>query len=254
MPKFWNFIKNAATETEPESVDLRIEGEIVDDDDIWIYEWYGITATAPNAFREELEKLAGINLIVAINSYGGNVFAASGFYNALVDHKKTGAKVTTKTDQKAMSAATIPYMAGDDRLMGPSDMIMVHNPLTDVYGYANDLRKVADVLDEVKEAILNAYEIGTGIKRDVISQMMNDETYMNVNAAIKEGFATGIINDTLPGVNVTNLTFPRAIMLRSTNEAVRRMVALKQPKDPPGDPPGDDIELAKARLALELAL
>lgn len=260
MPRFWSFIRNAATEAEPESAELRLEGEIVDDDDMWIYEWYGIKAVGPNAFRDELEKMSGVDLTVTINSYGGNVFAAAGIYNALVDHKKTGAKVTTRTDQKVMSAATIPFMAGDDRLIGPADMLMVHNPLTEVYGYASDLRKVADVLDEVKEAIINAYEIGTGKTREAISQMMDDETYMSANAAIKEGFATGLIPGEAPGGNITNLAFHRAAILNSTNEAVKRMVALKAPP-PGGQPPLKDeppdnqkLKMAKARLALETEL
>jgi len=259
MPRFWNFIRNAATETEPESAELRIEGEIVDDDDVWIYEWYGIKAAAPNAFRDELEKLAGIDITVTINSYGGNVFAAAGFYNALVDHKKTGAKVTTRTDQKAMSAATIPFMAGDERLIGPADMLMVHNPLTEVYGYASDLRKVADMLDEVKEAIINAYEIGTGKDREAISRMMDDETYMSASAAIKEGFATGLIPGKASGENVINLAFHRGDILNSTTEAVKRIAAIKAPhwgQPPPKDEPTDDqnLKMAKARLALETEL
>lgn len=259
MPRFWNFIRNAAADGEPVSAELRLEGEIVDDDDMWIYEWYGIKAVGPNAFRDELEKMSGVDLTVTINSYGGNVFAAAGIYNALVDHKKTGAKVTTRTDQKVMSAATIPYMAGDERLMGAADILMIHNPLTEVYGYASDLRKVADVLDEVKEAIINAYQIGTGKSRKSISEMMDDETYMSAKAAAKEGFATGIILGEPAGENITNIAFHRAAILNSTTEAVKRMVALKSPpggKLPPKDEPTDDqkLKLAKARLALETEL
>ena len=53
---FWKFIVNQATETEPESVELRIEGDIVDDDEAWLYEWFGMPSTSPNAFKEELSQ------------------------------------------------------------------------------------------------------------------------------------------------------------------------------------------------------
>lgn len=193
MP-FWKFItKNQAADDHEEEVELRIEGDIVDDEDAWLYEWFGIKAAYPNAFREELKQYKGKNITVWINSYGGSVFAAAGIYNALMEHKKSGAKITTKVDGKAMSAATIPFMAGDERLMSPVSIFMMHNPLTEVYGYASDLRKAADVLDEVKETIINAYQLATGRSRAKISAMMDDETYMSARTAIKEGFATGML-------------------------------------------------------------
>lgn len=193
MP-FWKFItKNQAADDHEEEVELRIEGDIVDDDYAWLYEWFGIKATSPNAFREELKQYKGKNITVWIDSYGGSVFAAAGIYNALMEHKKTGAKVIAKVDGKAMSAATIPFMAGDERLMSPMSIFMMHNPLTEVYGYASDLRKAADVLDEVKETLINAYQLATGRSRAKISAMMDDETYMSARTAIKEGFATGML-------------------------------------------------------------
>ncbi len=92
-----------------------------------------------------------------------------------------------------MSAATIIAMAGKDILMSPTAMMMIHNPLTEAYGYASDLRKAADVLDEVKDAIINAYQLKTGRSRAKLSEMMNGETYMSAKTAIKEGFATGML-------------------------------------------------------------
>ncbi len=249
--RFWNFINKAATETEPESIELQIEGDIVDDDDAWIYEWYGMKAATPNAFKAALAEHAGKNITVRINSYGGSVWAAAGMYNALVDHKKTGSKITTRTDQKAMSAATIPFMAGDDRVMGAVDIFMIHNPLTEVYGYASDLRKTADVLDEVKETIVNAYQIGTGRSRAKISQLMDDETYMSAKTAIREGFATGVVSDEKQsGLDVTDFAFSRHKILNSTGDAFKRIMALQ--KEPNNEP--QEIEVLKAKLALEIEL
>jgi len=187
---FWNFVNNPENDNE---VELRIEGDIVCGDDAWLYEWFGIPVASKNKFRSELAKHKGKDIILWVDSDGGDVFAATGMYNALMEHKKDGAKVTSKIDGRAMSAATIPPMAADERLVSPGSLCMVHNPLTGVRGYASDLRKTADVLDEVKEAIINAYQLGTGRSREDISQMMDNETYMSARTAITEGFATGML-------------------------------------------------------------
>jgi ATP-dependent protease ClpP protease subunit len=261
---FWRFLNIAATETEPERTELRIEGDIVDDEDAWLYEWFGIPSVSPNVFRAELEKHAGKNIDLWINSRGGSVWAAAGMYNALMEHKKTGAKITAHSDQKVMSAATIPFCAGDERDMGPVDIFMMHNPLTEVYGYASDLRRVADVLDEVKESIINAYQLATGRSRAKISQLMNDETYMSAKTAIKEGFATamrGATAETQGVDNIADFSFSRKQVLDSTCEALKRIVAKEgfrntaPPKttEPPM-PKKPDNKIAIARLALELEL
>lgn len=257
--RFWNFINKAATETTPESVELRIEGDIIDDEDAWVYEWFGIQAVSPNVFKAELSQHAGKNIELWINSRGGSVWAAAGMYNALMEHKKSGAKITAHSDQKVMSAATIPFCAGDERHMGPVDIFMMHNPLTEVYGYASDLRQVADVLDEVKESIINAYQLATGRSRAKISQLMNDETYMSAKTAVKEGFATGMrgANAETAGVeNIADFAFSRKQVLDSTSEALKRIVAKegyrKQPPTPPPDNSAKEKALAIAKAVLEL--
>lgn len=241
--KFWEFIVNQATETEPESVELRIEGDIVDDDEIWIYEWFEEPATAPNAFKNELNQFKGKDITVWIDSYGGSVFAAAGIYNALKEHD---GKITVKIDGKAMSAASVIAMAGDEILMSPVAVMMIHNPLTYAYGNMHDLRKVADVLDTVKDSIVNAYVTKTGRSRDRISQMMDDETWMSANVAVKEGFADGILyqeNDTVN--DVQNFSFNRLAIVNSANQSIKKAIELfEKPK----------IEDEKEKLLLELEL
>lgn len=226
--KCWNFVKNEATETEPESIELRISGDIIDDEDAWLYEWFGIEAASPNAFKEELSQYAGKDITVWIDSYGGSVFAAAGIYNALKEHKGT---VTVKIDGKAMSAASVIAMAGDKILMSPVAVMMIHNPLTDASGYASDLRKTADVLDEIKETIVNAYQLKTGRSRNKISSLMDDETYMSAKTAVKEGFADGMLYEDEKVTEALNYAFNRHEMLDSTTSAVKRMVALQKPLD-----------------------
>lgn len=224
--RFWNF-KNIAEPDKPEDIELRIEGEIVDDDWAWLYEWADIAHSNPNAFKEELKQYDGKPLTVWIDSYGGSVFAATGIYNALMEHK---GDITVKIDGKAMSAATIIAMAGGKIFMSPSALMMVHNPLTEVYGYAADLRKTADILDEVKEAIMNAYQLKTGRSRSKLSAMMDEETYMSAKTAIKEGFADEMLYTEKESPPV-DMHFDRRAIMNGTHEAVKKMVALQKPPE-----------------------
>jgi ATP-dependent Clp protease protease subunit len=185
---FWNFIKN---EENLEEVELRIEGEIVSDDDAWIYEWFGIPAATPNAFRQALAEHSGKNINVWIDSWGGDTTAAAGIYNALKEHK---GKVTVKIDGKAVSAASVIAMAGEEIHISPVGIMMIHNPWSSIRGAeAKDMRHMADVLDEVKESIINAYQAKTGRSRKKISEMMDNEFWMSARTAKAEGFVDEIL-------------------------------------------------------------
>ncbi|MEN6325797.1 MAG: head maturation protease, ClpP-related [Syntrophomonas sp.] len=220
--RFWNFVQN---EEDLDQVELRITGDIVSDDDAWIYEWFGIEATSPNAFRAALAEYAGKNITVWIDSYGGDVFAAAGIYNALKEHK---GKITVKIDGKAMSAASVIAMAGDEILMSPVAILMIHNPLSGVHGYASDMRKAADVLDEVKETIVSAYQIKTGRSRNKISKLMDEETWMSAKKAVSEGFADGIlytnIEEGAPPDVQDSFMFSRMAIQNSTNTCIKHFI------------------------------
>lgn len=225
--RFWRFLAKSDDE-----VELRIDGEIVDDDDIWLYEWLGIQHTAPNAFRQELAKYKDKNLTVWIDSIGGAVWAAAGIYNALMEHK---GKVTVKIDGKALSAASIIAMAGDEVLMSPAAVMMVHNPWVQAAGDAAELRHVAGVLDEIKEAIINAYEIKTGLPRNEIARMMDEETWMSAQKAVDLGFADGILYGNIAGEpTVASATpayaFSRMAILNKADASMRRLYDLARGK------------------------
>jgi ATP-dependent Clp protease protease subunit len=248
--KFWNFIKNVVTETVPENIELRIEGDIVADDDVWLYEWCGITATSPNAFKNELAQYDGKDITVWIDSYGGDIFAAAGIYNALMERK---GNVTVKVDGKAMSAASVIAMAGGTIHMSPMAIMMIHNPLSYAEGYASDLRKTADVLDTVKESIMNAYQLKTGKSRAKISQMMDDETYMDAKTAMKNGFADSMLYaDKEAPPAAMNFAFSRHSITNCANDSMKRLIALEKPPKPPEDT--GEFEITKARLALQCRL
>lgn len=180
MKKFWNFVKNEDTsETE-----LYFEGPISDET------WLGDEIT-PALFRDELSKVSG-NLTVWLNSPGGDCISASQIYTMLRNHKS---KVTVKIDGIAASAASVVAMAGDETLISPTGYLMIHNPMTYASGNKSEMEKAIALLDEIKEGIINAYTRKTGLSRNKISKLMDDETWLNAEKAQQLGFADGILFD-----------------------------------------------------------
>jgi ATP-dependent Clp protease protease subunit len=194
MAKFWNWIKNQETD-EPE---LRIEGDIGESFWGWLFD---LDEVSPKKFRKELDQYKGKNLTVWINSNGGDVYAASQIYTALKEHK---GKITVKVDGTAISAASVIAMAADELLMSPTSVMMIHNPWSGLQGESKDMRHMADVLDEVKDTIINAYQLKTNLSRDEISQLMDDETWMGARKAVEKGFADGALYEEENDESVVN--------------------------------------------------
>nr|DAT32664.1 MAG TPA: Putative ATP dependent Clp protease [Caudoviricetes sp.] len=146
----------------------------------------------PELFRSELQAGSG-DITVWINSPGGDVFAAAQIYNMLMDYKGS---VTVKVDALAASAASVIAMAGSIVQMSPVAMMMIHNPMTIAIGDSEEMKKAGMMLDEVKESIMNAYEIKTGLNRSELSNLMNAESWFNARKAVELGFADEILTDT----------------------------------------------------------
>ena len=127
---------------------------------------------------------------VWINSPGGDCIAAAQIYNMLIDYP---GDVTVKIDGLATSAASVIAMAGTKVLMSPVGMMMVHNPLTFVSGDSAEMKKAIEMLDSVKESIINAYEIKTGLSRAKLSRLMDEETWMDARKAMELGFIDGML-------------------------------------------------------------
>lgn len=175
--KFWNWVRN-----EGEPAVLVLNGEISDET------WFGDEVT-PKLFKSELDKCQG-DIAVWINSPGGDVFAAAQIYNMLMDYPHN---VTVKIDGLAASAASVIAMAGTEVQMSPVAMMMIHNPMTVAIGDSAEMQKAISMLDEVKESIMNAYEIKTGLTRARISHLMDAESWFNAKKAVELGFADTIL-------------------------------------------------------------
>ena len=130
------------------------------------------------------------DITVWINSPGGDCIAAAQIYNMLLDYK---GNVTVKIDGIAASAASVIAMAGSKVIMSPVAMLMIHNPMTMAYGDTGEMEKAIAMLDEIKESIVNAYELKTGMSRAKLSHLMDAETWMDANKAVELGFADEIL-------------------------------------------------------------
>lgn len=178
MNRFWNWVKNEDTGQRT----LYLEGVIAQES------WFGDEVT-PSVFKDEL--CAGKEpILVHINSIGGDCIAASQIYTMLMDYP---ADVTVQIDGVAASAASVVAMAGTKVVMSPTALMMVHNPWTSASGDAADMQKAVALLDEVKESIINAYEIKTGMNRQELSDLMNAETWMNARRAKELGFCDEVL-------------------------------------------------------------
>ena len=166
----------------PEARTLFLNGTIAEES------WFDDDVT-PQLFKDELNAGSG-DITVWINSPGGDCVAAAQIYNMLMDYK---GNVTVKIDGIAASAASVIAMAGTKVLMFPVSMMMIHNPLTVAFGDSAEMQKAIEMLASVKDSIINAYEIKTGLSRTKLSHLMDAETWMDANKAVELGFADEIM-------------------------------------------------------------
>ncbi|HFU4472186.1 TPA: head maturation protease, ClpP-related [Streptococcus suis] len=215
MHKFWNF-----TEDDSGRI-LRIEGQIADET------WFGDEVT-PQVFKNDLHAGNG-DITLWINSPGGDVFAAAQIYNLLMDYK---GDVHVVIDGLAASAASVIAMAGTTVSMSPVAMMMIHNPWTVVQGEAKDMQKVIEMLGEIKESIINAYELRTGLSRTKLSHLMDSESWFNAKKAVELGFADKILFDKQEehGMESESYSFSRNAAQQDLLVKMQAKLEVQQPK------------------------
>lgn len=180
--KFWNWVKNSVPDEFGNTRTLYLDGQISEET------WWGDEVT-PEAFRKELFEDSG-DITLWINSPGGDCFAAAQIYNMLMEYP---GKITVKIDGLAASAASVIAMAGSRVCMSPVAILMIHNPATVAMGDTEAMKKAIGMLNEVKESIINAYELKSGMDRAKISKMMDSETWLNAKKAVELGFADEVL-------------------------------------------------------------
>lgn len=184
MKRFWNWLTPQASGPNSAGGErvLRINGVIAEeswlDDDI-----------TPTLFASELSAGSG-PVTIWLNSPGGDVVAAARIYNMLLDYP---GKVTVNIDGIAASAASVIAMAASTVAMSPVSMLMIHNPATLAMGDKTELSRALDMLESVKDSIINAYQLKTGLSRAKLSKLMDAETWMDATAAMDLGFANELL-------------------------------------------------------------
>ena len=224
MKKFWNWksrtVTNEETQEQIQERTLFLNGTIAEES------WFDDDVT-PQLFKDELMSGSG-NITVWINSPGGDCVAAAQIYNMLMDYKDD---VTVKIDGIAASAASVIAMAGTKVLVSPVSMLMIHNPMTAAFGNSDEMQKAIEMLSSVKDSIINAYEIKTGLSRAKLSRLMDAETWMDANKAVELGFADGILQreeqSSDVAVPTASMMYSRANVVNSLMEKIAAKCAIE---------------------------
>ena len=243
MKKFWKWknrtVTNQENQTETAERTLFLNGTIAEES------WFDDDVT-PQLFKEELMAGSG-NITVWINSPGGDCVAAAQIYNMLMDYK---GDVTVKIDGIAASAASVIAMAGTQVLISPVGMMMIHNPATIAWGDTAEMRKAIEMLASVKDSIINAYEIKTGLSRAKLSHLMDAETWMDAHKAVELGFADGILGR----ADLPEAVEPPAVTMLYSKAAVFNSlmdkIAAKCATKPKTEPTGRSVDSLYERLNL----
>ena len=171
---------------------INIQGDIIPNDDKWIYDWFHMDATSPADVRAVLDtKPDGELLTVQINSGGGSVFAGQEIYSLLRGRDD----VEIEVQSMAGSAASVIAMA-NKAYMSPLAMIMIHNvSMVGASGDHHDMKKNAEILQRMDEALASAYVEKTGRSEEEILKLMDRETWITANQAVEMGFVDGIKDD-----------------------------------------------------------
>ena len=226
MKKFWNWktrtVTNQETQEQIQERTLFLNGTIAEES------WFDDDVT-PQLFKNELNSGSG-DVTVWINSPGGDCVEAAQIYNMLMDYKGS---VTVKIDGIAASAASVIAMASTKVLVSPVSMLMIHNPMTAAFGNSDEMQRAIEMLGSVKDSIINAYEIKTGLSRAKLSHLMDAETWMDANKAVELGFADEIIQRSTETENVAaptvSMLYSKANVVNSLMEKIAAKCSI-QPK------------------------
>lgn len=214
--QFWKW----SDAVESDGSKLILEGVISDET------WFG-DEVSPAEFRAELNQHEG-DLTVHINSGGGDVFAGLSIYNALIDYD---GKVTVRVDGLAASIASVIAMAGDEIIMSPGAMMMIHKPWTMIMGDVDELDKAKEVLEGINDSIVPIYANRTGLSQEKIVEMLDAETWMTAEQAVEQGFADSLIEaKKKPTFSeaIKNLTSQYAFQMSATENSLKEALKLSE--------------------------
>ncbi len=203
-------------------MEIDVRGDIISNDDKWIYDWLEWDSTCPADIRQALaDKPEGERLTVLINSGGGNVLAGQEIYSLLYGRDD----VDIQIQSLAGSAASVIAMANTCSI-SPVAMIMIHNvSMSGASGDYHDMQKNVEILKQMNAALATAYAAKTGMSQEEILRLMDRETWITANQAVEMGFVDEILQDAMP--QYTN----QICGMRLTDEIRQKVIAEKEARD-----------------------
>lgn len=181
---------------------IDVKGEVVPSGNEWLYSWYGIQATSPNQVTRAIKNANGQPVTIKINSGGGDVFAGCEIYNEL---KNYSGEVTIEIHGLCASIASVIAMAGKCK-MSPLGEIMIHNVSTSTSGDYRDMEHSVEVLKKANKTVANAYILKTGMSEEEAYNLMDKETWLTADEALKLGLIDEIMySDEKVDKNMVNL-------------------------------------------------
>lgn len=207
---------------EVREMQIDVRGDVISNNDKWIYDWLEWDATCPNDIKNAIAtKPENEKLTVLINSGGGSVMAGQEIYSLLHDRND----VEIKVQSLAGSAASVIAMANHCEI-SPVAMIMIHNvSMSGASGDYHDMQKNAEILRQMNAALASAYTAKTGKSQEEILKLMDRETWLTANQALEMGFVDGIIRDEKP------LFMNNVNGMRLTDEIRQKVIAEKAAKE-----------------------
>lgn len=220
-------VKHDSEKTETEITIYGVIGES------WWNEKWTSAVDVDNALKE-----AGTNnLVIRLNSPGGNAFDGIAIYNRLMNYKKeTGAKIRIHVDGWACSAASVIAMASDELIMGLGAMIMIHEAASGVWGAKGDFRSEADLLEELEEGIIDIYMTKANVDRKEVRKKVDAETWFSASKAVEIGFATSSAS-TVEGNEAEEIANLRAQNANLQNEISQLKNQKEEPTPVPANQP-----------------
>lgn len=202
---------------------IEVKGTIVSEDDKALYEWFGMNATAPSDIvlpEDENEEV-----VVEINSPGGDVFAGSEIYTKLRGYV---GNVKVEIVGIAASAASVVAMAGNHISISPTAQMMIHNASSNGGGNQHDHEHLADILDKLSGQIAESYSNRTGRPVDDFKKLMDEETWFTAKEAVENGLADEVMFQNDKQEQPMDLVAGFGVLSAKTKARIREMMTAKQ--------------------------
>ena len=200
---------------------ISVRGDIIPNDYEEVYQWYDMEGTAPRSVQKALNEANGDDIIVEINSGGGDLFSGSEIYTML---KGYSGRVETHILGMAASAASVIAMAGKC-LMGYTAMLMIHNVAAGAQGDYKDMAHMSTVLQNANKSVAAAYREKTGMDEKTLLDLMNKETYMTAEQAIANKFADGYIGSLRMQNGITTIDYAKLDAMKNSMKKSKALQA-----------------------------